>query len=84
MKNIIYSEDIIDINNRIKWLNEKDTPRWGQMNVNEMICHLSDQIRLALGLKSAVYVGNKFQERFLKYLILRGMPAPKGKVKTIL
>lgn len=53
------------------------------MNVNEMVCHLSDQIRLALRLKSAVYAGNKLEEKFLKYLILWGMPAPKGKVETI-
>lgn len=84
MKNIIYSEDMIDIINRFKWLREKDTPRWGQINVNEMLCHLSDHIRLALGLKSAEYSGNKFKEKFLIHLILWGIPVPKKDVETVI
>lgn len=83
MKNIINQEDEIDLINRIKWLNEKDRPRWGKMNVNEMVCHLSDQIRLAIKLKSAEYAGNKKHEKLLKYIVLLGIPAPKGKVETV-
>lgn len=83
MKNIINQEDEIELLNRIKWLDEKDRPRWGKMNVNEMVCHLSDQIRLALELKEAKYVGNKMQEKYFKHLVLLGIPAPKGKVETV-
>ncbi|MBU2493204.1 MAG: DUF1569 domain-containing protein [Bacteroidetes bacterium] len=83
MKNIINQEYEIEMLNRLKWLDEKDKPRWGKMNVNEMVCHVSDQVRLALELKSAEYAGNKIQEKFLKHLVLLGVPAPKGKVETV-
>jgi hypothetical protein len=56
----------------------------GKMTVNEMICHCSDQIKMAIGEISTKYVGNFFLETLVKHLILLGMPAPKGKVETVL
>ena len=83
MKNIINQEDEIDLLNRIKWLDEKDKPKCGKMNAHETVCHVSDQIRLAIELKSAEYVGNRKHEKILKHLVLLGIPAPKGKVETV-
>jgi len=56
---------------------------WGKMSVNEMICHVSDQIKMALGKIETRYIGNLAQETILKRLVLFGMPIPKGKVKTV-
>jgi hypothetical protein len=83
MKNILDSSTQKEIENRINSLNEKAQRLWGKMSVNEMVCHCSDQIKMAVGEISTKYVGNFFLETLVKHLILFGIPAPKGKVETV-
>lgn len=67
---------------RIFTVQKEDPAIWGKMNAHQMLCHCSDQIRLSLGLKTAESRVSKKGE-LLKWLILIGMPAPKGKVETV-
>ena len=67
---------------RIKNLEPKSHALWGKMNINQMICHVSDQIRMATGEIKTEYIGNVFLRLIAKRLTLLGMPIPKGKVKT--
>lgn len=83
MKNILDSSTQKEIENRIISLNENPKRLWGKMNANEMVCHCSDQIKMAVGQIPTKYVGNFFLETLAKQLILLGMPAPKGKVETV-
>jgi hypothetical protein len=83
MKNILELSTQKEIENRILQLSENSNRLWGKMKVNEMICHCSDQIKMAVGEIPTKYVGNFFLKTFVKYLILLGMPAPKGKVETV-
>ena len=83
MKNILESAHRDEVIARIEKLSPNDSPLWGKMNVGEMICHLSDQVRMSLGEIKTEYVGNKFLEMVIKQLILLGLPAPKGKVETV-
>jgi hypothetical protein len=83
MKNILNLKDKHEVLSRISNLELSFQPIWGQMNVNEMVCHIADQLRLALGIKVADPVGNFRKEKILKWLILWGMPTPKGKVQTV-
>lgn len=82
MKNVLRLDDLNYLADRINLLDPDKKPLWGRMNVNQMICHCSDQIVMALGKIEIRYVGNFFSRKVLKNLILLGMPAPKGKVKT--
>jgi hypothetical protein len=82
MKTILNDKDKNLVINRISSLSEKADALWGRMNVNEMICHCTDQIRMAEGKIDIKFVGNYFLTKIMKNLILLGMPAPKGKVKT--
>lgn len=82
MKNILNKKDNDLVVARINSLSEKNDALWGKMNVNEMICHCADQIRMALGKIEIAFQGNFFMTKVLKNLILLGIPAPKGKVKT--
>ncbi|HYF03962.1 MAG TPA: DUF1569 domain-containing protein [Patescibacteria group bacterium] len=82
MKNIINQQDRADIIARIQKLTPDSKAQWGKMNAGEALCHLNDQLRLALGQKSVTGTGNFFTKKILKNLILWGMPAPKGKAKT--
>lgn len=82
MKSILSESIKIDLTNRINLLSPKDAPLWGKMNVNEMVCHISDALRLAAGKKHCLFVGSFISKTLLKWLVLNGMPIPKGKVNT--
>jgi hypothetical protein len=60
-----------------------DTPAlWGRMDVNQMVCHVTDPLRLALGDLPARDVSNPIRRTLLKWAVLGGMPPPKGKIAT--
>ncbi len=81
MKNILNPEVTKEIYNRLEKISENSQRLWGKMTVNQMVCHLRDQIRLALG-EINIPPQNVFLKPLIKYLILLGPPTPKGKVKT--
>lgn len=82
LKNILSLKDKHEVLNRISNLEPSARAMWGQMNVNEMVCHLADQLRLGLGIKEAENTGSALEEKFLKWLVLWGLPFPKGKIDT--
>ncbi|MCX6149131.1 MAG: hypothetical protein NTX22_01255 [Ignavibacteriales bacterium] len=82
MKNILNEKDRNEVVNRISNVLAVNQRLWGKMNANQMICHSTDQIRLALGEIPLTFIGNALQTSLLKSLVLLGMPAPKGKVET--
>lgn len=83
MKNILSPLTQKEIENRINSLNKNSDRLWGKMTVDEMLCHCSDQIKMAIGEIQTKYAGNPFLNTIVKHLILLGMPAPKGKVETV-
>ena len=83
MKNILDITTRKEIEERINSLNESSHRLWGKMNVNQMVCHCSDQLKLAFGELPSKDVSNFLLKTVLKHLILLGMPAPKGKVETL-
>jgi len=64
---------------RIDELTLEHKPLFGKMNVSQMICHCTDQIRLALGTKNALEYGQVNPTEILS-LAKSGkpVPAPKG------
>ena len=83
MKNIINESVKKNILDRIDKISIDDKAQWGKMNVHEMICHCSDQLRMSMGLKETEYIGNSVLGPLVKWLVLIGMPVPKGKIKTV-
>jgi hypothetical protein len=82
MKNILSDEDRKNLIVRINNLSENDKRLWGKMNVNQMVCHITDQLRMSMEEIKTKYMGSKLQETLLKRLVLIGMPIPKGKAET--
>lgn len=82
MKNIFSSKDNLEILNRIMNLTPDSKRQWGKMTVNEMVCHCADQIRVALGKIETRPAGNTLTRTVANRLVLLGLPAPKGKIKT--
>lgn len=83
MKNIIDYSIKTKILQRIEKLNPSASAKWGKMNINQMLCHCADQLRLANGTKSSKFIGNFMLTTVFKWLILTFMKAPKGKIETV-
>lgn len=68
-----------NIVNRINQLNGMESAGWGKMNANQMVCHVTDQFRVALGEfgqpeKDADFMGRTV----IKFLVLNVISIPKN------
>lgn len=82
MKNILNKNDFVQIRKRINSIDGSEIALWGKMNVGGMLCHATDQIRLATGETQCQFGGNFLTTTIIKKIILLGMPVPKGKIET--
>ncbi len=68
---------------RLRALSQASEKRFGALSAGEMVCHLTDQLRVALGEIPATDRGNLLSRTLLRFLVLHvGVPVPKGKVQT--
>ncbi len=67
---------------RVNSLKVHDNSFWGVMNAEEMVCHISDQLRVAAGEKSVAFTGNKMTTTIVKWLMLTILPIPKARIQT--
>jgi len=68
---------------RVNRISNSDKPQWGKMNAHEMVVHCSDQLKMSMGIIESEYIGKPVIGSLLKWLVLAGMPIPKGKVETV-
>ncbi len=69
-------ENIID---RINQLKGTEIAQWGKMNVNQMLCHCTDQLRISLGEKeTGASQANFLSKTLLKFLVVNVIPIPKN------
>jgi hypothetical protein len=67
------------IEKRISALAASDQRVWGKMSAHQMVCHLCDSYRLALGEKSATPATGFIQRTAMKWIALRApMKWPHG------
>ncbi len=78
MGNILNPEDRKLIYCRIAKLTPESQAMWGKMNVNQMLRHLSDAIRMQLGELDVKDAGNFFTHTLLKWATIAGAPPPKN------
>ena len=82
MQTLESKADRDSIAKRISALTAADQRRWGRMSVEQMVCHLCDSYRTALGEKAVSSATGFFQRTIMKWVALRGpFPWPHG-VKT--
>jgi hypothetical protein len=82
-KSLFTENDRKVIISRIQKLTPQSERRWGKMNVRQMLQHIAEPIRTAMGEFPAVLKGNPFfRSAFGKFLIIYVMPWPKGKAPT--
>jgi DinB superfamily len=79
VKNLSNRADRESLAQRLADLSPEDTRRWGSMTVHQMVCHVEDSYKVALGEKAASPATGSLQRTVLKWLALH-MPLrwPKG------
>ena len=64
---------------RLKTIRFDSHRQWGRMSSHQMICHLSDGFRVAIGEKPALFTPNFITQTLVKWIALRApMKWPKG------
>ena len=64
---------------RIKRLSGNESALWGRMNVNQMVCHVADQLRVSLGdLGQPDKKADLFGRTVIKFLVLYVIAIPKN------
>ena len=73
------AQNTAEIVRRLASIGPASQRRWGTMTVGQMICHLSDAFRVALGDKAAMPVKNHYNGPLMKWLALwLPFPWPRG------
>ena len=84
MPTFLDDQDRQTILGRLAQLDPERPGLWGKMNAGEMICHLGDQMRVALGDLPSRQQGNLFTRSLLKWAIVYlPIKAPPGKIPTV-
>ena len=67
MKTLLNANDKAEIVRRLSAIGPASQRRWGTMTVGQMICHLSDALRVAIGEKPADPVKNRYSGSFMRW-----------------
>lgn len=68
---------------RLQRLRPEAKAAWGTLDAPRMLCHIADQMRVALGDLPSRPVHTLATRTLLKFLVVNtGMPVPRGKIKT--
>jgi hypothetical protein len=79
MKSLSNLADRQNISLRLSALSPEDTARWGSMSVHQMVCHLDDSYKVALGQKTASPATSLVQRTVIKWAALKApLQWPKG------
>jgi hypothetical protein len=82
-KSILNNTDHEQMKARIKAVKPDAKRLWGKMDVNQMICHLADQLRMATGEIECRDKSTFLSRTFVKFLAVNVVDAPPEKVKTV-
>jgi hypothetical protein len=79
MKTLLHEADAAEVRQRLARI-QPDSPRkWGRMSAHEMVCHLADSLRAALGEKKPSLKNTLFARAVIKPIALYApMRWPKG------
>ena len=70
MKTLARPRDTAEILTRLKHIRPDSARRWGRMTAHQMICHLADSFRMALGQKPVSDASGVLQRTIVKLMAL--------------
>jgi hypothetical protein len=71
MKTLSNRSDRENISRRLAKLSPEDRARWGSMSVHQMMCHVDDSYKVALGQKTASMATGVIERTVLKWAALK-------------
>ncbi len=84
MRSVLNAKDRKRLVIRFEQLSPEHAQLWGEMNVGQMVCHVGDQLQVALGDIPVKQIGNLVMHTLVKWLIIyTPISVPKGKVQTV-
>jgi hypothetical protein len=82
MKSLARQRDRDEIRRRLREVRPHSVRRWGRMSAHQMVCHLADAFRMAMGQKPARRIGRFVDRSVLKWFVLY-LPIPwPGGIRT--
>jgi|HubBroStandDraft_3_1064219.scaffolds.fasta_scaffold26993_4 hypothetical protein len=72
-----------ELKRRLASLTPEARAQWGRMNAPQMVCHVADQLRVALGEVTTRPRLNFLRFQPFRQLFVHWLPWPKGKVPTV-
>lgn len=82
MKNLFNQTDTDALIQRLAYLTPHHTPKWGKMNAHQVIVHMADPLRCALGDRPVPLNPSIFSKWPINKLISQYLPWPKGAPTT--
>jgi hypothetical protein len=70
MRSLAHRTDAAQLVDRLRRLHPDSPARWGRMSAPQMICHVADALRMALGRKEASPVGGLLHRTVVKWIVL--------------
>lgn len=80
---ILNNESYESILRRIHDLKINSKPHFGRMNINQILCHMADQLRMAMSFIEIPLQGNRVSRYFKKQMALTLDGIPPEKVETL-
>ena len=70
MKTLAHSRDREALRRRLRALGPESPRAWGRMSVQQMVCHLADAFRMALGQRAVTAERGVLPRTMLKWIVL--------------
>jgi len=83
MKTLARHKDQAEILERLRRVSPQSVARWGRMSAHQMICHLYDAVRMAMGEQPVTPATGVLQRTLVKWIALYvPLPWPGGRIRT--
>ena len=83
MKTLARERDKTEILVRLRAVRPESAARWGRMSAHQMVCHVADAIRMALGEQPVTPATGLLQRTIVKWIALYApLPWPGGRIHT--
>jgi Protein of unknown function (DUF1569) len=83
MRTLAHARDKAEIIGRWRTLRPESERRWGRMSAHQMVCHVADSFRMALGTKAVSPASGRLQRTIVKWVALYApVPWPAGRILT--
>jgi DinB superfamily len=83
VKTLARDRDTAELLDRLKRVRPDAAGCWGRMSAHQMVCHLADNFRMALGMKLVLPTTGLLQRTLVKWLALYApLQWPPGRLRT--